>query len=171
MQVKKSILQNIEDDLLKKLPKKSYEIEIGIIDGVSEKRDEQKDIAKYGHPSPQTNAELLYLHCNGSRPNKIPKRDVLKYTKDDWQNKLSEPTLRELEENLIYEEGRDEKDTDLYMDKVAEMLGGHCRDLISDRDKRIKPNSPKTIKLKGSDTPLIDTGNMRRAIVGRVKKK
>ena len=56
------------------------------------------------------------------------------------------------------------------MDKVAEMLGGHCRDLIQDRDKRITPNSKKTIELKGSDTPLIDTGQMRRAIVGRVKK-
>lgn len=170
MQVKKSILQNIEDDLLKKLPKKSYTIEIGIIDGVSEKRNKEEDVEKYGHPSPQTNAELLYLHCNGSYPNHIPKRDVLKYTLDDWQNKLSEPVIRELEENLIYEDGWDETDTDDYMDKVAEMLGNYCRDLISDRDSRIEPNSPKTIELKGSDTPLINTGNMRRAIVGRVKK-
>lgn len=170
MQVKKSILQTIEDDLLKKLPKKSYTIEIGIIDGVSEKRDETKDIEKYGHPSPQTNAELLYLHCNGSSPNKIPKRNVLKYTSDDWQNKLSEPTLRDLEENLIYEDDWDETDTDDYIDKVAEMLGNYCRDLISNKDTRIKPNSPKTIALKKSNTPLIDTGNMRRAIVGRVKK-
>ena len=70
----------------------------------------------------------------------------------------------------IYEEDWTKKDTDLYMDKVAEMLGGYCRDLISNRDKRIKKNSPKTIELKGSDTPLIDIGQMRRAIVGRVKK-
>ena len=169
MKVKKSILQKVEKELLKKSYKKTYTIEIGIIDGVSEERDEKKDIEKYGHPSPQTNAELLYLHCNGSQPNHIPKRDVLKYTIDDRYNKLSDPVLNELSEH-IYEEDWTKKDTDLYMDKVAEMLGGHCRDLISNRDKRIKKNSPKTIELKGSDTPLIDIGQMRRAIVGRVKK-
>lgn len=169
MKVKKSILQKVEKELLKKSYKKTYTIEIGIIDGVSEERDEKKDIEKYGHPSPQTNAELLYLHCNGSQPNHIPKRDVLKYTIDDRYNKLSDPVLNELSEH-IYEEDWTKKDTDLYMDKVAEMLGGYCRDLISNRDKRIKKNSPKTIELKGSDTPLIDIGQMRRAIVGRVKK-
>ena len=169
MKVKKSILQKVEKELLKKSYKKTYTIEIGIIDGVSEERNEKKDIEKYGHPSPQTNAELLYLHCNGSQPNHIPKRDVLKYTIDDRYNKLSDPVLNELSEH-IYEEDWTKKDTDLYMDKVAEMLGGYCRDLISNRDKRIKKNSPKTIELKGSDTPLIDIGQMRRAIVGRVKK-
>lgn len=31
-----------------------------------------------------------------------------------------------------------------------------------------KPNAPMTIKLKGSDSPLIDTGQLRRAIASRV---
>lgn len=31
-----------------------------------------------------------------------------------------------------------------------------------------KPNAPMTIKLKGSDSPLIDTGQLRRSIASRV---
>lgn len=33
------------------------------------------------------------------------------------------------------------------------------------------PNSPKTIRMKGSDSPLIDTGEMRKAITYVVKDK
>lgn len=163
-----SIIQNIEKDLYKRT-KKSYTIEIGIISGDSEERDPSEDIKKHGSPSPHTNAELLYLNCNGSGPNHIPKRDVLQYTIDDWNNKIKQRVLKDLSKKIL-DPDRDEKKADEYMDKVAEMLGGHCRDLIQDRDKRITPNSKKTIELKGSDTPLIDTGQMRRAIVGRVKK-
>lgn len=165
-----SILKKVEDRFRKKI-EKEYTIEIGVIDGLS---DERKDDDKVNIPEsdtkPYTNAQLLYLNCMGSVPNKIPARNVLQYTIDDFNNFLYKEVTEELVNQINQSDIWEIEDTDRYMDKVAEMLGGHCRDLISNRDSRIQENSKTTIELKKSDTPLIDTGQMRRVIVGRVKK-
>lgn len=40
----------------------------------------------------------------------------------------------------------------------------YCRDWFTDPRNGWAPNSPRTIKLKGSARPMIDTGTMRKAI-------
>lgn len=45
---------------------------------------------------------------------------------------------------------------------------GDIRESITDLSS--PPNSPLTIQLKGSSSPLIDTGQMRKAVTWRVKE-
>lgn len=165
-----SILKKVEEGLRKKI-EKEYTIEIGIIDGLSDERKEDEKVKiPESESKPYTNAQLLYLNCMGSVPNKIPARNVLQYTIDDFNNFLYKEITEELINQINNSDSWEIEDTDRYINQVAEMLGGYCRDLISNRDSRIQENSKTTIELKKSDTPLIDTGQMRRAIVGRVKK-
>ncbi len=47
---------------------------------------------------------------------------------------------------------------------LGETATGYCRDWFSDPRNGWAPNSPITIKRKGSARPLVDTGTMRKAI-------
>lgn len=51
-------------------------------------------------------------------------------------------------------------------EEAVERLGKHCQDGMQSYIRRgdFVPNSPVTIERKGSSTPLIDSGDMRRAI-------
>ena len=50
--------------------------------------------------------------------------------------------------------------------EVAEAVGSKAKSMIQDaiRDGDWAPNAPSTIKKKGSDKPLIDTGTMRQGV-------
>lgn len=56
---------------------------------------------------------------------------------------------------------------------VAEMVGntmeGDIKMVIGDRGK-LAPNAPATVRRKGSDAPLIDTGRLRQSIHHKVRK-
>lgn len=57
-------------------------------------------------------------------------------------------------------------------DKVGTMAVGAVQEFVrSDHYKKTVPNSPKTIKYKGSDIPLIDGGNMIQSVQYIVEAK
>lgn len=57
-------------------------------------------------------------------------------------------------------------------DKIGAMAAGKIQEFVrSDYYKSNVPNSKKTIEYKGSDTPLIDGGDLVNSITFRVEKK
>lgn len=56
--------------------------------------------------------------------------------------------------------------TDQIMEQVGAIAAGATQQYIT--DLRDPPNAPYTIKKKGSDNPLIDTGSMRSSVTYKV---
>lgn len=56
---------------------------------------------------------------------------------------------------------------------AANRLGAYVKGLVQQtiRDGEFAPNAPSTIRKKGSDHPLIDTGHMRQSVNYVVRKK
>lgn len=56
--------------------------------------------------------------------------------------------------------------------EVAEAIGSKAKSMIQDaiRNGDWAPNAPSTIKKKGSDKPLIDTGTMRQGVQYVIKE-
>ena len=54
--------------------------------------------------------------------------------------------------------------------RVADKIGAYAAEQVqqSITDLKEPPNAPETIRRKGSDDPLIDTGRMRRSVTWRV---
>lgn len=111
------------------------------------------------------NAELLYIHTNGSPLRNIPARPVI------------EPALKANKEKIMAEyskavsaaaEGSDSK---LVTALTRTGLAGEnaARDWFTDPRNEWAPNTPKTIARKGSSRPLIDTSAMRKAITHVVR--
>jgi hypothetical protein len=52
--------------------------------------------------------------------------------------------------------------------QVGERMKKDIQDVIGDKS-RLKPNAPATVKKKGHDKPLIDTGHMKKIVNYRVE--
>lgn len=139
-----------------KLPK--YQIEIGVI---SEKT-KRKQTVKTGI----TNAEIMFINENGSPLQHIPARPVLQMTLN-WVNSsglLNKTIDRCLD--IIINSGNS-KDIDIEMDKLCLKMQNYARNIIYDNDGRLIPNAASTIKGKGYNHPLFNTGQLARSITCR----
>lgn len=136
-------------DLFDKL---EYTIEVGVIAGESKKRDKSKGI---------TNAELMYIHENGSPLRNIPARPVLQMTVDYVStNTLDKIVDKAIEQYL--KDGQPALETSLKKDCVR--IENYAQAIIYDNDGRLQANAPSTIKRKGFDHPLFVTGQLARSI-------
>lgn len=116
-----------------------------------------------------TNAELLFIHTNGSPLRNIPARPVIEpaiqepETKErivDWLKKAIMAALNGNMPNAIEALNK------------AGMIGQNAaRRWFVNPKNNWPPNSPATIKAKGSDRPLIDTGELRKSIIYVIRKK
>ena len=115
-----------------------------------------------------TNAQLMYIHTNGSGLKNIPARPVIEPAIEAPGNK--EQISEELAESArAMMDG--ENDLALRHLKLAGMTGQNAARLwFVDPRNGWAENSPETIRRKGSDKPLIDTGQLRKAIIYVVKK-
>ena len=113
------------------------------------------------------NAELLFIHTKGSPINKIPARPVIEPAVQASGNK--ESITRQIIASVKASLSGDKDEAGKRM--VAASLAGQnaARKFFTDPRNGWEPNTPGTIKRKGSDRPLIDTGNMRNSIVGVVR--
>ena len=116
-----------------------------------------------------TNAELMFIHENGSPLQNIPARPVLeltlKWVKEsglvhDTLNKAVEAYLKEYNEEAV----------DKIMDRMCIKIQSYARKIIYDNDGRLVPNAPSTIAKKGDNHPLFDTGQLARSITCRAIK-
>jgi len=120
-----------------------------------------------------TNAELGYLHEFGSPSNNIPARPFLipGVTKS---NPAAAVLLRQGAEKALdastQPDGQTGKPVDASLDRAGLLASNAVKRLFTD-DNGWAPNAPSTSAQKGSDRPLIDTGQMRRAITYAVVKK
>lgn len=116
------------------------------------------------------NAELMFIHENGSRPMHIPKRPVLEYTIEDMSGAVADKAMDKAIQKFI----DSDFNQDVYkleIERFARRVQDHARDIIYNYDKRLIPNSPRTIKKKkNTDHPLFDTGQLARSITTVVKE-
>lgn len=145
---------------LSSLPK--YFIEIGVI-SINSKR---KDKVRVGI----TNAELMFIHENGSPLRHIPARPVLQMT-IDWANtSLLSSTLDKCVSAYI-ESDFNEKSIETELNKMCIRMENYARQLIYSNDGRLAPNAASTIAKKGDNHPLFDTGQLARSITCRLVKE
>lgn len=164
-------LKNDDDDVLleafSKLP--SYYIEIGVIDEDSKREATEssgkKKITKVGI----TNAELMFIHEYGSPMNKIKERPVLQMT-IDWANKeLLDQTIDNAVTAFIKSDF-DQKALEKEFLKMCRRMENYARHIIYDNDGRLEANKPSTIKRKGDNHPLFDTGQLAKSITCNLVK-
>jgi len=106
------------------------------------------------------NASLLFIHTHGSPLRNIPPRPVI------------EPALRTVAKPIADELAKSAKallehnpQRSLMFLKRAGVLGSNAaKRWFTNPMNGWPPNAPSTIAHKGSDRPLIDTGQLRRAI-------
>ena len=116
-----------------------------------------------------TNAELLFIHTNGSPVNHIPARPVLQpaITADGNKQKISNEISKSIKSTLA----GDKEGAENNMLRAALAGQNVARLWFTDGRNGWAPNKPRTIKAKGSDRPLIDTGALRASIVGVVREE
>ena len=130
-----------------------YVIEIGVISQKT-KRTQSVGIS---------NAELMFIHENGSPKRNIPARPVLDYTLQYANNELLTPTLNKIYDGIFNHEWS-KADIEKELNKMCIRMQSYAQSMIRDRDPRLAPNKPATIKAKKSDLPLLDTGQLSRSI-------
>lgn len=105
-----------------------------------------------------SSALQMYLHEHGSMNYRIPPRPVLQPAIEKHQDEVAE-----LLKNAAVK-AMDGEDTAQALGKVGLAAQTICRDYFEE-DNGWAPNAPSTIrKKKGSDNPLIDTGELRKSI-------
>lgn len=116
-----------------------------------------------------TNAELVFIHTNGSPINNIEARPIIQpaIQADGNQQKITHEISGAIKANLAGDkEGAEKK-----MLRAAIAGQNASRLWFTDARNGWKANAKSTIKAKGSDRPLIDTGAMRAAIIGVVREE
>ena len=148
----------------------TYYIEIGVfVENGKRKKDAKKskssDTVKLGI----NNAELMYIHENGSPLNHIPKRPVLKMTIDYAKKYLLKDTLAKAVKSYV-ENGFDLKAYERELTKMCLKMENYARDIIYSNDGRLAPNTPNVARRKKGNHPLFDTGQLARSITCRLVK-
>ena len=116
-----------------------------------------------------TNAELLFIHTKGSPLRHIPARPVLEPACAADGNR--QIIARELESSIKASLTGDQDGAKKKMMRTALAGQSISRAWFTDSRNNWAPNAPGTIKRKGSDRPLIDTGALRNAIIGVVREE
>ena len=108
-----------------------------------------------------TVASIAYIHEFGT--DTIPERSFMRSTL-----KEKKKDIVELKKKLLVKIQSGE----MTMDKALALLGEFTKDLIQQKIVAISdpPNTPETIKRKGSSNPLIDTGQTKNSITYEVNK-
>lgn len=107
-----------------------------------------------------TNAYKLYIHSKGSPAKGIPARPLLEPALE-----ASMPFLSSLlKDALLFFLKGNTTSGDRSMNQAGNAGVSAVRKWFSDPENGWEPLSPSTIRAKGSDAPLIDTGAMRQSI-------
>ena len=149
----------------------NYYIEIGVFSAETNRKEKVKlnlngSIENEG----VTNAQLMYIHEKGSPIRNIPRRPVLEMTLD-WvkKNNLITTTVTKALAKYIQSNFK-ENLFETYLERLCVRMENYAKNIIYSNDGRLAPNSPTTIKRKGSDAPLLDTGQLARSITCRLLK-
>jgi hypothetical protein len=114
---------------------------------------------------PITNAELGYLQETGSPANHIPARPFLVPGVVKVQAAAAVILRKGAEATL--DQGQP---VETALDKAGTLAENAVKRMFTAADNGWAPNAPSTVARKGSDRPLIDTGELRRSITHVVVK-
>lgn len=129
-----------------------------------EMRDEMNPKVESGE-MPYSKAYQLFLHTHGSPLWQSPPRPVIEPAIAYGPNK--EAISKQLQK--VATTALDGQDPSVELQKAG-MLGQNiAREWFTNPANGWAPNSPATEERKGSDQPLIDTGELRRSIIYVVK--
>ena len=137
---------------------KDYKIEIGVVSSDTN-RKATFDI---------TNAELMYIHEHGSHLMNLPARPVLQLTMSYTILTLFPATLKRIDEGC-FKQHWSKEDVKNELEKMCVRMQSYARNVIYQSDL-LAPNAPSTVKRKGSDRPLLNTGQLARSITCRLVK-
>lgn len=114
------------------------------------------------------NAQLMYIHTNGSPLKGIPARPVIEPAIEAPDNKnVIADKLGAAAKGVL--NGKPEEAKEQL--NLAGMEGqNRCKSWFEDPRNGWPPNAPETIVRKGSSAPLIDTSKLRNSIVYVVKE-
>ena len=113
-----------------------------------------------------TNAELLFIHTNGSPARNIPARPVMQLAlaEEDTRKRLQQMFGKSFRLVLVGNVDGAKK--------VYHQIGMVGASAVQKKFGTVPPpNAPSTVKKKGSSATLIDTGALRAAITYVVRKK
>lgn len=108
------------------------------------------------------NAQLLYIHTNGSPLRGIPARVVIEAAIADPENK--EMILAQFRAAQEFVLDGNESEAIRSLNKAGQVAVSLCKQWFTNPNNGWAPNAPATIRRKGSARPLIDTGALRRAL-------
>lgn len=151
-------IDNNTNEILKLVKEAAaLEILVGIPDDASGRQDHSTAAA--------TNAELLFIHTNGSPINGIPARPVIEPALEHDREQVG-TLLQKVADGAL----SGSKDRMLAAAEKAGQQGANlARAWFTNPANGWAANDEATIKAKGSDRPLIDTGEMRKSITYKVE--
>lgn len=135
-----------------------YIIELGVLE-LKSKRKQTVQISV-------TNAQLMFIHENGSPLRNIPARPVLQMT-IDWANtNIVHKTLDKCIDIFLTEENYATALTNVEheLNRMCMRIQSYARQIIYKNDGRLAPNSPRVAAKKKGNHPLFDTGQLARSI-------
>lgn len=152
--------QRMMNTLNKMMENKVY---VGIADDTTEREADDTGI---------TNAELLFIHTNGSPVNNIPPRPVIEPAIYNDKDRLADMMKKAAQ---LFMEGRDEEAIK-QLQRVGMRGQNVSRKWFVDEKNDWPPNAPavREAKIRKGSTdpkPLIDTGELRKSITYFVKTK
>lgn len=151
--VKVKVRKDNTKQLLKNLESmRRFDLLVGVPQEETEREDDEI-----------TNAQLMFIHSEGSPAHNIPPRPVIEMTLKEEKEKISEKFKKAL--NVVVKGG----DPRAELEKLGIYVVNKIKAKFGSED--LAPLQPATIKAKGSDRPLIDTGQLRNSITYVVRKK
>lgn len=120
----------------------------------------QEKSSRKGSKGKATNAELLFIHTNGSPIRGIPPRPVLQPAIENDKERIGEMLGKAVDKAVS---GKTEEILPA-LNRAGEHGARVCKAWFVNEKNGWKPNNPQTLKHKKSTKPLIDTGEMRKSI-------
>lgn len=114
--------------------------------------------------TPYSKAHELFVHENGSPLYNIPPRPILEPAIEDSKEEIAE------EMSKVIEAGMEGKNVTPELHKVGFLAENAAKEWFKNPDNKWAANSPVTVKRKGSDQPLIDSGELREKITHVIRE-
>jgi len=108
------------------------------------------------------NAELMYIHTNGSPLKSIPARPVIEPAITDREN--SDLIVSELKLAAEAALSGNSDAVTTHLTRAGMIAQNVVRAWFTNPKNHWAPNAPSTIARKGSDRPLIEWGELRKAV-------
>lgn len=135
--------------------------------GIRRKVMRQEMQAEMDSGSPYSEAYQLYIQEHGSPLWASPPRPVLEPAIEHRKDWIAEQLAKAAQAAL----DGDVKGVQDGLHKAGQVAENAARDWFTNPSNGWPPNSPETVGLKGSDKPLIDTGELRKSITHVLRRK